>query len=119
VGRKIAVHWLVDNREPWSLSYSPGWVGRAGWFGFSSGLKALLVAENLYLRPQLTGAATQAPGAAAAQWGPTALALCQSMVCPLVQFASYREARDATEVASKRPACFLVLAIKSAAPKEW
>ena len=67
----------------------------------------------------VTGAAAQAPAAALAQCGPTVLDLRQSMVRRLAQFAPYCEARNGAEMASTGLACLLVLAIKSAAPKEW
>src|SRR5262249_49814684 len=67
----------------------------------------------------VTGAAAQAPAGAPAQCGPAVLDLRQSMVRWLASLASYCEARDRPEVASTGLACLLVLAIKSAAPKEW
>jgi hypothetical protein len=65
-----------------------------------------------------TAAAAQVPAGSPAQCGQAVLDLRQSTVRWLAQFASC-EARDRPEVASTALACLLVLAIKSAAPKEW
>jgi hypothetical protein len=64
-------------------------------------LRALLVAENVCLRQQL-GVLQRRHRQPPAQWGPAVLDLCESMVRRLAQFASYREARDSSEVAPFR-----------------
>jgi hypothetical protein len=93
-------------------------LSRLGYFG-GSDAEGVAGRRERVPTAAVGGVAAQAPAAAPAQWGPAVLDLCESMVRRLAPLASYREARDRPEVASTRLACLLVLAIKSAAAKEW
>ena len=98
-----------DRSEGRGASFS-----RLGYFGGSE-VQGVAGRRERVPTAAIGGAAAQAPAAAPAQWGPAVLDFRESIVRRLAQFASHREARDSSEVASTRLACFLVLAIKSGA----
>ena len=93
-GTKLRLLGLVDNREPWRLSYRLGLSeGRGGWLSRLGHLSRSQTQSATGRREPLraaavAGAAAQAPAAASAQRGHAILDLRQSMVRQLAQFAA-------------------------------
>jgi len=112
---------IASRRPLLQRDWAERWVASLSRLGHFGGSQAEGAAGCRELVPAaaVTGAAAQAPTGAPVQRGPAVLDLRQSMVRWLAQFASYCEARDHPEVASTGLACLLVVAIKSAAPKDW